>query len=77
MYWLLVFGMGGVQVEVEFENVNAGFAEESPLSGNGVLGHERTKFSFAGTAFAGYARNLKFRGGGRNVRVEAGAGRSH
>ena len=53
-----------VEVEVEFEHVDAGFAEEAELAAFGVMGDELAYGGFSEVALVGYARHLEVGGGG-------------
>ena len=66
----LAHGMKRVEVQVEFEDIDAGLAEETKLPPFGVLGDECAHLLFADATLLRYARDLKCRGRGRNVRVE-------
>ena len=70
-----MYRVNGIEIEVEFQDVDAGLAEEAELAGFGVFGDERIDVGFAHVAFASDARGLKRRGLGRDVRIEARAGR--
>lgn len=63
--------MRSVQIQIQFEHVDARFAQESELPLLCMLSYERLHFRLAHAAFARHARNLKPGGGGREVRIES------
>lgn len=63
--------MSDVESEIQFQDINARFAEEAELAMDGVRLNQRTKFRFGDGARFGDARDLKVGGFGRNVRIEA------
>jgi len=71
LVWLMG-GIGSVEVEIEFEDADAGFTEESKLATEGMSGDQRADIAFGNVPLASYARNLEFRGGWGYFGVEAG-----
>src|SRR5713101_5224804 len=69
--------MDGIHVQIQFEHIDAWLAQNAELSAQGVFGDEGANLCFIHVALAGHARNLEFRCGGRNLRVQAGTGGSH
>ena len=65
--------MKSVEVQVELKDVDARLTEEAKLPSFGVLGDESAHLLFADATLLRYARDLKCRSRGRNVRVEPGA----
>ena len=63
--------VNGVEIEIEFEHIHAGFSQESELALLRVLLHDRAHILLAHAAFMRHARNLKLRGGGRNVGIKS------
>lgn len=64
-----------IEVEVEFQDVDAGFAEEVDLAGFSVFSDERVAVGFGQVALAGWSRGLKRCGRRRDFRIEARSGR--
>ncbi len=63
-----------VEIEVEFEDANAGFAEKAELASECVLGDQLANFGLGEVAVFCDARDLEFSGSGRNLGIEARAG---
>ena len=63
-----------VEIEVEFEDADAGFAEEAELASESVLRDELANFGLGDVAVFCDARDLEFGGGGGDFGIEAGAG---
>ena len=67
--------LGGlIQVEVQFKNVDDGFAEEAEGAVGGVLAHEGADRFVCHLASLGNAGELVFSGGGGDVGVQAAGG---
>ena len=66
--------MSCVEIEVEFEDADAGFAEEAELPCQSVLRHELSDFGLGDVAVFCDASDLEFGGGGGDFGIEAGAG---
>ena len=63
--------MNRVEVEVKFQDIDGGFAEEAELASFGVFCDESADVGFAHAAFFGDARRLECRACGGDVRVQA------
>ena len=70
---LLVNWVGGVEIQIEFENVDARLADETEVASGRMLSDQMPNIGLAHSAFMRDTRNLKFGSGRRDVRVEAGA----
>ena len=53
--------MRGVEIEVQLQDIDTGFAEKAELAALGVLFDERSDFSFRHISFAGHAGSLERR----------------
>lgn len=63
-----------IQSEVQFQNVDAGFAEQAEIALGGVLLDQIAEGGFPQSAFMGDAGDLKIGGGRGDVGIEAGRG---
>lgn len=70
----LNFSCGAIKFEVEFEDVDAGLAEETELAIKGMLRYEMADSILSEVTLAGYAGNLKLRASRRDVGVQTGSG---
>ena len=62
-----------VEVEIKFEDTDAGLTEESKLAAEGMFGDQRADVVFGHVPLTGYAGNLEIRGGWGYFGVEAGS----
>lgn len=63
--------MGCVEIEVQFENVDARFTQEAELPAFGMLRNQIADIGFANPALFRHSGHLKFRRCGSDVRIQA------
>ena len=63
--------ISGIQLEVQFEDVDAGFTQEPPLTSGGVFEDQGPDLCLGGFARARYPRNLIFGRSRRNVGIQS------
>ena len=63
--------MGGVEVEIQFQDVHARFPKQSQIPPLGMPFDKRAYVFFSHAAFARNTRQLEFSGGRRDLGVEA------
>ena len=62
-----------VEIEIQFDDVDAWLAEQAELPSESMSRNQSTYISLAHVALSRDARNLKLGGGWRNLRIEARA----
>ena len=62
--------VGGVEIQIQLEDVDARLADETKIASGRMLGDEMPHICFVHSTFMRDTRNLKFGSGRRDVRVE-------